>query len=61
MTLDEARGHIGDGVVYDPGRGDVEDGTITSVSDTYVFVRYRGDTASKATPPANLTLLAKGW
>jgi hypothetical protein len=58
VTLDEARDHIGHGVVYQPFRGDPEDGVITGVSGTMVFVRYRGDPAGKATHPADLTLLA---
>jgi hypothetical protein len=57
VTLDEAREHIGNGVVYDPGYGLKEDGVITSVKDPYVFVRYRGDQHSKATIPADLTPL----
>lgn len=75
MNLEEAREHIGSGVVYDPGQyqerwGYVglmrtiesaplrkEDGMITSVNDTYVFVRYAGDQHSKATSPEDLELL----
>jgi hypothetical protein len=66
MTLDQAREHIGHGVVYHPMRPgvgggllrDAEDGVITSVGEQYVFVRYAGDQNSKATDPAALTLLA---
>lgn len=58
MTTDEARRHIGDGVVYQPAHGPAEDGVITSVSDTRAFVLYRGNLAAKATDPADLTLLA---
>lgn len=59
MTLDECRESVGKGVVYTPGHGcgASEDGVITSVGDAYVFVRYRGDSHSKATHPSNLTLL----
>lgn len=58
MTLDEARDHIGAGVIYEPYPGaPKEDGAITSVNDTFVFVRYVGDRASKATAPELLTLL----
>lgn len=58
MTLDEARVHVGHGVVYQyPGRPP-EDGTITGVGGWWVFVRYRGDVGSKATDPASLSLLA---
>ena len=38
MTLDEARAHIGAGVVYHSGHGRPEDGEIVRVSDLYVFV-----------------------
>lgn len=58
MTIEEARGHIGDGVVYLSGSGRAEDGVITSVSDRFAFVRYAGDQHSKATDPADLDLLA---
>ena len=58
MTIDEARGHIGEGVVYVPGHGEREDGQITSVSDRFVFVRYTGSMHSKATDPADLEPLA---
>lgn len=59
MTLEDARGHIGDGVVYKDEYGPFEDGTITSVNDRFVFVRYAGDVASTATKPADL-VLARG-
>ena len=59
MTLDEARAHIGAGVVYHPGHGRPEDGEIVGVSDLYVFVLFVGDRAPKATPPGSLTLLAR--
>jgi hypothetical protein len=58
ITLDEARSRIGDGVVYySPGHRR-EDGTVTSVNDTYVFVRYAGDSHSKATHPRDLEFLS---
>ena len=57
MTLDQARAHIGAGVVYNPGHGRPEDGEIVRVSDLYVFVRYAGDRTPKATPPGALTLI----
>lgn len=61
MTLDEARQHTGDGVVYEPPGGPVEQGVITGISpgDRFVFVRYGADTISKATHPDVLTLLAR--
>lgn len=34
-----------------------EDGVITSVNDTYVFVQYVGDRHSKATRPEDLEFL----
>lgn len=67
MTIEQAREHVGDGVVYLPLRApfppgglphQLEDGVITSVNDSYVFVRYAGDQHSKATAPEFLTLLA---
>ncbi len=59
MTLDEARGHVGEAVVYDGGHKR-EDGVITSVGTHYVFVRYRGSLHenSIATPAERLTPLA---
>jgi hypothetical protein len=60
MTIDEARAHIGDGAIYRPrggGTDSTEEGTITSVSDRFVFVRYGSSRTSAATDPADLTLL----
>jgi hypothetical protein len=56
VTLDEARARIGCKVVYrathvapgEPG----EEGVITSVNSSYVFVRY-GAHANSAATPAN--------
>lgn len=39
---------IGKGVVYCPKYGEREDGVITSISDSFVFVRYK-----KQHPSAN--------
>jgi len=61
VTLDEAREHIGHGVIYRPyigGLARAEEGTITSVNDSYVFVRYGTRRTSAATSPEDLTLLA---
>jgi len=59
MTIDEARGHIGDGVIYRPRGGiGTEEGKITSVTDRWVFVRYGTRRAAEATDPADLELLA---
>lgn len=57
MTLDEARSHVGNAVIYKPFDGRVEQGVITSVNDHYVFVRYGADGHSKATPPRLLVAL----
>jgi hypothetical protein len=57
MTLEEAREHVGHGVVYRSGTDLAEDGVITGV-DALVFVRYKGDRHAKATYPGDLTLLA---
>ncbi len=59
MTLDEARKHIADGVVYHPpGGGPAENGVITSVGKWFAFVRYGTQGHSKATAAEYLTLLA---
>lgn len=61
MTLDEARAHIGDGVVYRrAGTQYTEEGEIIRVSGGLVMVLYKGDQTAKATYPADLTLLAGG-
>ena len=62
MTLDEARNHIGNGVIYVPSGSSAdaaEEGTITSVGERWVFVRYGSSRTSAATDPADLTLLAR--
>lgn len=41
---------VGRDVLYAPRPGCHEVGTITSFNDAFVFVRYRGDAHSKATP-----------
>ncbi len=55
MTLDEARGHLGNIVVYHTPGGAVEQGVITSVNAHFVFVRYGTDTHSKATAAGMLS------
>jgi hypothetical protein len=60
MTLDEARANIGAAVVYSAHPDRREDGTITSVNEQYVFVRYLGDKHSKATMPEDLALNGGG-
>lgn len=58
MTPDEAKKLlVGDGVVYRPTR---EDGTVTKVTDSYVFVRFYFDgpgATAKACRPADLVKL----
>ena len=60
LTLDEARENIGNNVTYTPYEGcdhsQLEYGVITSVNDTYVFVRYGTDRISKATAAEYLKL-----
>ncbi len=55
MTLERARELIGRTVLYCGGRVDEQDtGVITSVNDTYVFVRYGTDSRSIATRPQDI-------
>ena len=58
MTIDEARAHVGDGVLYRPPCGHTEEGVITRVSGTWVFVRFGSSPAAQVTDPADLELLA---
>ena len=64
MTLDEARAHVHDRVVYRPAGApgappaEAMEGVITSVGPLWAFVRYGGDEHSKATDPGQLWLLA---
>ncbi len=63
MTLTEARDRVGQKVVYraphvghhQPG----EEGVITSVGDTWVYVRYGASTTSKATHPEMLAAVSR--
>lgn len=57
MTLNEARGHLGNIVVRHTPGGAVEQGVITSVNARFVFVRYGTDTHSKATAAGMLSPL----
>jgi hypothetical protein len=58
MTLQEAKNNIGKWVVYTPFDGCSKDqkeiGIITSVNESYVFVRYGNELHSKATLPEDL-------
>jgi len=60
VRLEKAAEHVDREVIYrPPGGGERERGVITSVNDTWVFVRYEGQLSSAATHPANLTLAKK--
>ena len=56
MTLEQAAKAIGRKVVYRPTVGKPESGVITSVNDTFVFVRYDRYVTSAATRPEDLEL-----
>lgn len=56
MTLEQARAHVGELVLYKAGTEDEEDGVITSMNDRFAFVWFAGTCAAKATDPADLTL-----
>jgi hypothetical protein len=58
VTLEEAAEHIGLAVVYTSGYKPPEDGVITSVSASLVFVIYGDQPHAKGTDPADLTLAA---
>jgi len=60
MTLDEARSHVGEKVIYSTVPGEAETGVIESVNDSYAFVRYGSDRHAKATRPDLLTLICGG-
>lgn len=51
---------VGDDVLYRPGgQQPAEEGTVTSVSKAYVFVRFNGDRGSKACDSRSLAWLPK--
>lgn len=57
MTLKEAREHIGGAVIYLKAKNDNERiGYITSVNDTYVFVRFNFSLTSQAVRPEDLKI-----
>ena len=66
MTIDEARAHIGHGVMYRPfvhrpWSGPAERGVIADVGRVWVFVRYgTPGSTPQATSPADLELLSTG-
>lgn len=57
MTLAEAASAIGRRVIYRPTVGPAEPGVITSVNETFVFVRYDSSKHSAATRPEDLELM----
>lgn len=63
MTLDEARELVGCKVVYRSLHLSVseqgDEGVITSVNDTWVFVRYGSQTGSQATSPTMLEAVSR--
>ena len=60
ITIEQARANIGRGVIYRRPYCEAEQGTITGVSETTVFVRYLGDMHSKGTYPSDLEWLSGG-
>lgn len=63
QTLSEASELVGRKVVYraphNQPDGPCEEGVITSVNDTYIFVRYGSDVGSKATRAEDLELISR--
>jgi hypothetical protein len=63
VTLDEAREHLEEDVVYERAgdfAGGPDRGVIKAVGTRSVFVCYDGDLSAKATNPADLTLAGAG-
>ena len=60
ITIEEARANIGRGIIYRRPYCEAEQGTITGVSETTVFVHYLGDMHPKGTRPADLEWLSEG-
>ena len=58
MTLDLAKGSLGRGVVWRSGTSEERTGIITFTGGESAFVQFAGDHFSKATNPADLTLIA---
>jgi hypothetical protein len=60
MTLEEARSHIGQSVLYSAVGAEAEDAVIAHVTRSYVFVRCRAVTiALRRLGPGDLTMPAK--
>lgn len=58
MTIDEARDHIGEVVLYHPDGTAPENGVLRQVSGRFVFVVHRGDHLGvKAGSPEDITLI----
>lgn len=57
MDLATAREHIGDYVLYRAEGSEPETGVIVNAGGPFVAVLYRGQVASNATRPEDLTLL----
>ena len=58
MTLDEARSHIGSGVLYCTATAEAQYAEIARVFGSWVFVRCSSDDRTKPAAPEDLTLLA---
>jgi hypothetical protein len=58
MTLDEARSHIGSGVLYCTATAEAQHAEIARVFGSWVFVRCSSDDRTKPAAPEDLTLLA---
>lgn len=60
MTIEEARAHVGEKVLYSSVPGECEVGEIIAAGRKYVHVLYFGQPNAKATPPECLTLMRGG-
>lgn len=60
MTLEEARAHVGETVLYSSVPGECEAGVIVTVGSKYVHVCYGRGQNAKATRPEMLTLMRGG-
>ena len=55
MTLDEARSHIGSGVLYCTAADEAQHAVIARVLGSWVFVRCSSDDRTKPAAPEDLT------
>jgi hypothetical protein len=60
MTIDEARDHIGEHVIYSAVPGQAEEGAVVRVGRKYVYVQYLSSPDPVATCPENLVLMRCG-